>query len=182
MQHFQIILGRVDRINYSQPQSTLPHRLPTGSDQWRSKVDEAEPSLNCWNALVGIWMRYIDKVTSLYLGWSKVVGGGVGSERITARVWVLLSIPPSIRRIFDWLKVQELFSFSPLATRSDFASGSVISPVSSGPHQLAPRVRAHCRGRNRICRTSDVGQVAARGVRQLQKTKLVPRLCDASPR
>ena len=30
MQHFQIILGRVDRINYSQPQSTLPHRLPTG--------------------------------------------------------------------------------------------------------------------------------------------------------
>lgn len=46
-------------------------------------------------------MRYIDKVTSLYLGWSKVVGGGVGSERITARVWVLLFHsaihPPNLR-------------------------------------------------------------------------------------
>ena len=32
MQHFPIILGHVDCINYNGPQPTLPHQLPTGND------------------------------------------------------------------------------------------------------------------------------------------------------
>jgi hypothetical protein len=52
---------------------------------------------------------------------------------------VFESAPPSIRHIFDWFEEPDLFSFFPPATPSYFASGSVMTSMSSDPHQVAPK-------------------------------------------